>query len=101
MGPEVSEKGADRRSGSSCARPNTTDCHRTRNNNIIRKSCLRPHSRLDRISTPYRREYDRAMVEGDQFANTPSGVSAFTEKVLGEASVGKGISCGNDGNPYG
>ena len=98
MDHEISQEGIDGRDIHSCARPYTADCHGTRNNHIVRESLMRSHSRLGRIPTSYGCQHDCPMVEGDIFEDTPSGVSSFKEKVLGETFLGKRLSRGDDGN---
>ena len=83
MDPEVSKESPDRGGRDSCARPYSADCHGTRIIDTVGESCLRPHSRLDLPPAARGREYDRPMAEGHQFADTPSGVSALAESVLG------------------
>jgi hypothetical protein len=41
------------------------------------------------------------MVERDIVADTPEGVSAFAEEVLGETFVGEEVSGGDNGDHYG
>ena len=101
MDHEISEESIDGRDCGSCARPGPADRYGARNNDIIGESRLRPHSRLSRLPTPCRCEYDSPMAEGDFLEGTPSGVSSFEEKVLGATFVGERISGGNDGNDNG
>jgi len=98
MDPKISKESPDGGGRDSGARPDPPDCHGTRDYDLVGKSLLRPHSRLDRPPAARGCEYDRAMAEGHQFADTPSGVSALAESVLGAALLGEGISGGEYGD---
>ena len=98
MDTEIQEEGADGGHRDSCARPDPADCDGARDNDIVGQGGMRSHSRLGRVSAPYRCEHDCAMVEGDIVSCTPSGVSASAEEVLGKAFLGTGLSGGDDGD---
>ena len=89
---KVREGGAEGRCGDSCARPDATDGDGARDNDPSGEGSERPHSRVGERSAARRCGHDRAVVERDQFANTPSGVGAFKESVLGASCLGERIA---------
>ena len=88
---KVREGGAEGRCGDSCARSDPRDGDGARDNDSMGEGSERPHSRVGELSAARRSEHDRAVVERDQFANTPSGVWGFKGSVLGASSLGERV----------
>ena len=88
---QISKEGPDGGNSDPCARPSSTNCYGTRTYDSLGKSGLRPHSRLDSLSTACGCEYDRTVAQRDLVPNTSSGVCAPSENVLGETFMGERI----------
>jgi len=97
MGPEIAKGSADGTSGASSARPDSADRDGARNGDFVGEGGQRSHSRAGGLPTARGRQPDRAVAERDQFADTPSGVCAPEEGVLGPPLVGEGVSCRQHG----
>ena len=97
---EVSQESAGRTIGDSCARPDPTDRDRTRVAHHFRQSGTRPRPRVCVVSSASGYQQDRTVVERDQLASTPAGVSTPAEAVLGPALLGPGVPGGQLRHPH-
>ena len=93
---EISKEGSDGGYCDPCARPSSTNRHGTRTYDSLGKSGLRPHPRLDSVSTACGCEHDRTVAQRDIVTDTPSGVRAPSENVLGETFMGERLSGRDD-----
>ena len=88
---EIPEESADAASCASCARPDSADGDGARNHPSVGEGGKQSHSRAGSLPTALGRESNRAVVEGDQFADGPLGVCTVAR--FRPALVGSRVSC--------
>ena len=65
------------------------------------KDCTGPCAHVFELPSAARHQFDCAVAEGNEFTDTPSGVCAFAQTVLGKTSLGQGIFGGKFGQHHG